>query len=422
MRKLILPLVSLLLSSFPDQTYSQRIFQPGYIIQINNDSLHGFISVKTGDNNPSEIYFRTNDATEPVTYNSSTLKGFSINDESYQSAVVNIHKGSNMMDHLSSTPAFTFEKNSVFLRVLVAGIKPLCFYRDNFYENFYISREDSYDLLLYKKYLKSNADNSSSVVTVNRYMDQLKVYLTDCSSIEKKIVKTNYEMNSLLALFNNYLTCKNLSSVYRKEIEKTKTEFGVLGGASFTTVKFTGSDNISKNDFSTSTNGTGGVFLEIILPRNLKRFSINNELVYSSFQVAGDATYADPDYAQYFYKNHSKIGGSYIKLNNMLRFSIPFNRASVFLNAGMSNGFAVKETNYSRTETIRFNTVSDTTEDSALRDFKAYEQGFIAGIGARYKKYSLEFRYERGNGMAAFLNLKSHVSRFSALFAYRFSF
>jgi hypothetical protein len=120
------------------------------------------------------------------------------------------------------------------------------------------------------------------------------------------------------------------------------------------------------------------------------------------------------------YTNYTTtLGYSYLKLNTMFRFKYPVGKVFVFVNAGMSNGYALKETNQILEEKKYYS--SETTRESeALYVTRLYEQGLIGGLGAKYDKYSFEFRYERGNGMSAMINLNSITTRYLFLIGYKF--
>lgn len=113
------------------------------------------------------------------------------------------------------------------------------------------------------------------------------------------------------------------------------------------------------------------------------------------------------------------IGYTYLKMNNMLRFKYPIGRLQVYSNVGISNGFAIKEINYRKKETKLY-AMERVVEDKAINDTRKYEQGYLLGLGIILKKYNLEIRYEKGNGMSDYNGLKSSTSRFNFLLGYRF--
>ena len=80
-----------------------------------------------------------------------------------------------------------------------------------------------------------------------------------------------------------------------------------------------------------------------------------------------------------------KIGYSYLKINNMLRFKYPVGSFFVFINAGMSNGIAIREKNYKKEKAV-FYTSESIDEEKAIKETRKYEQGFLFGTGSKLKK------------------------------------
>ena len=154
-----------------------------------------------------------------------------------------------------------------------------------------------------------------------------------------------------------------------------------------------------------------------MFPRNQARWSINNEILFSRYKVKG--THEDCRGASEYATASTEIGYSYLKVNNLIRFKYPIRNLFLFFNSGISNGFAISETNSLQGE-FRSASASRSVRDVALKDARKYEQGLIFGSGVKYDRFSLEARYERGNGMSQYLNLRSLTERYYLLLGYRF--
>jgi hypothetical protein len=92
--------------------------------------------------------------------------------------------------------------------------------------------------------------------------------------------------------------------------------------------------------------------------------------------------------------------------------------SSVFLNLGISNGFAISESNYKKAET-KFYSTERIVEERALEEIRKNEQGLVIGAGLKHKRLSLESRYERTNGMSVYLKLNSPINRFYILLGFK---
>jgi hypothetical protein len=394
-------------------------FKPGKLIRANGDTLTGFIYNNAFNRNPSQIVFRQSENEQGTKYLPADIGGFVVNDQIFRSAIIN--RNAELPSPISSTPEFSLIKDTVFLTVLIDGVKSLSMFRDkSMVYNFYVGTDTGYQLLLYKKYLRETG-GSSYVVDMNMFRNQLNGYLGDCPSIEKKISNTDYAMAQLTDLFNAYYQCKNIAVKYKRATERTRQEFGIFAGFTQTKLKFIGQPPLSLFSFPTSKNITAGIFLNIVLPGNFKKVSINNELVYSSYSTEAHTRYTSPYYSAYEVDDFRQIGASYIKMNNMVRFRIPDTGPAVFINAGISNGLRLSKTDYSKQDIYRFNSLEDTQEGPALPEFKKWEEvGFIAGLGGTFSRFNLELRWETTDGMIRLSTQKASVSRYSLLVGYRF--
>ncbi|MFZ4521137.1 MAG: hypothetical protein ACOYNC_05500 [Bacteroidales bacterium] len=412
----LMALFSLLLQN----SFAQKNILTGFVITLQGDTMHGYIDYRNWEKNPGMVFFR-NDREGPAReYKPLEIKAFGVLDEIYESAIVKTEESSVETTELTYSNELQFRNDTTFLQGLIKGEKCLYFYRSKTgKDQFYIRTDSSYELLVYKKYLKDQ-DGHTLITENKRFIGQLTIYLSSCNSLQEKLNKTEYRKNSLENLFLAYYRCTRSELTFQKKTEKTQVQIGVLAGVSLTSLKFSGTDYyhvLTEPPFSKSVNFAGGVFFDVILPRNLGKWSICNELLFTSYQTSAR-------FEEYTSKDKYSIlnitfGYSYLKMNNMVRFKYPVGKTSLFLNAGVSSGFAVYEKNYVKLETKLFDQVR-VQEDKVLNDTRRYEIGFVAGIGIKYWRLSMETRYETSNGMSDYADLKSSVNRFYLLFGYRF--
>lgn len=183
-------------------------------------------------------------------------------------------------------------------------------------------------------------------------------------------------------------------------------------GASLTSINFQTSVRdpelqvLQNSDFTNSLNFSGGIFLDIRESRNFGKWSINNELLYTSFDFQDSYTPSTSPFPI-----ETELAYSYLKLNTMVRYRFLSQKVIVFMNAGISNGFALSETNSRKGGGFG--------DDRAVKETRKYEQSLLAGIGALAKKFSIEFRIEKGNGMSNMTNLSSASTRLYFLLGYK---
>jgi len=396
--------------------FSQENFLPGYIVTLKGDSTHGFVDYRNWERNPGKITFLDKIDGEKINYSPFDIKLFRVLDEIYVSAIVETEVSPVKISMLRFNPELQIVADTVFLQTMIQGIKSLYYYKDSDgKDNFYIKQNEEFVLLAYKKYLKIY-EGTSVVLDNKRYIGQLTVYLKDCPTIKSKLNNTNYNKNSLEKLLLSYYECTQSVIKFQKKTEKAIIEIGVLAGISVSSLKFKGKDfpHLENAEYSNSLNFTGGLFLDIVLPRDQRKWSIYNEFIYTSYKV--DGNYVDIKNSYKHTIVYSEFDYSYLKMNNMLRYKFPIGTLFAFFNAGFSNGFVINGTNNRKIES-RFNSIIKVVEDKSLNETRIFEQGYILGLGTKYKKFSFEVRYEKGTGMA--YNLKSISTRYYCLLGYK---
>lgn len=397
----------------------QENYIPGYIVPLKGDTLHGFIDYRNWERNPDKIFFKEKLSDEKTNYTPIEIIEFGVLDEIYESAIIETEISPDNTNTLESNKELKFSIDTAYLQTMIKGSKCLYYYKNKIGKSqFYIKNDSTFELLIYKKYLKEQ--EGMTVIAENRkYLGQLSVYLQDCPTIQSKLEDTKYSQKSMENLFYNYYNCTHSEIVFQRKTPKISIELGVLAGLSITSLNFTGEgiSYITNTNYQPSMNFSTGLFLDLILPRNQGKWSICNELVINSYKING--SYNDYVHENQYTITHTTIGYSHLKINNMLRYKYPVKGIFIYLNAGFSNGFAISESNYKREESTFYDQFR-VEEGKALDEPRKHELGYILGLGSKFKKYSFEIRYEKGNGMSDDSNLKSTTNRYFFLFGYRF--
>ena len=413
--KILKSLSILILTTFLSlNAYSQQNFIKGHVVTLNGDTLHGLIDYRNWDKNPDKIVFVREGKTTPEQYSPLDIKSFKANDEIYVSAVVKSDISSRNISNLGNETNLKTEVDTTFLQIIIQGDKSLYYYKNRLgIENFYIKQNGKYDLLVYSIYKSSKEDK----VRVNRrYIGQLTLYFNNAPSVQQQLQQADYTRTSLKNLFLTYYNQSSTSPKFQKKTDKGSVEYGIVAGASISSVKFGGQDFIylTSADIPQSVNPTGGLFLNFVLPRSQGKWSIYNELNYNSFQISTDYNgfYHDIYYTEQI---NAEFAFSYLSLNNMVRFKYPVKGCFLFINGGFSNGIIIDETNH-MTDVGRFRT----TESKGLDDIKQHDFGYIGGIGVQYHHFSLDARYKRTGGFSSYVTLSSPVNQYYFLLGYRF--
>lgn len=399
--------------------YSQQNFLHGYIIGSDGDTLRGFIDYRNWDKNPEVILFKQAGSVSTVHLYPTDILEFGVKDEIYVSGIVNSEVSPTRSDKLESNPELHLQTDTIFLQTLYKGRKSLYHYKNaSGRDNFYIEGDNGFEWLVYKKYLK-DAEGGQITAENKRYLSQLALYLNDCASINSKLRKTLYKKTDLIRLFDYYYKFFPSDFRFNQKIEKSKLEFGLLAGVSMTALNFTGSNfpYLTNASFDRSSDFSAGLFIDFVIPRTQSKWSVNNELFFTSYEVTGE--YVESKSENFYSTTFSTVGYSYVKINTMVRFRYPLAKMVIFANAGISNGFALNETNYKKTVLV-VSSEETVREGVAMDETKTYEQSFLFGVGGKLKKISAEIRYEGGNGMSAYNTLGSPTTRLYFLMGYTF--
>lgn len=397
MKKTIIKTLSfILLVTITKITYCQSNYQKGYIIQLNGDTLSGFIDYHNWSINPKKISFTSKLKGEKTVFTPFNIKGFGVADEIYKSAVIAFGPLVDYQESSNDVAKGEIIADTVFLQTIVQGAKNLFYYNGkNGTEAFFINQNSEFKWLIYNKKLVQQY-GKTGLYKNKKYREQLALYLQSCKTIQDKLGDTKYNSSSLTDVYNYYYTCSGDKIEFQKKKKIILSEIGVLAGLSSTKIVIHGVENdvyhsyLAHTAFTTSNAIAAGVFWNLLLPNN-KRWSIANELLFTSFMVEG--TYKNVYYYTDTY--YTKIGTQSIKMNNMLRFSLPVGKVACLFNVGLSNGYILHETNYLKLTHDIGSTVF-VTEQKILENETKYHLGFVAGLGVKYKKNSIQFRFEDG--------------------------
>src|SRR6187402_2319653 len=113
MKKLTLVCCALLLSL---SLYAQENFLPGYIITNSKDTTRGYIDYRNWKTNPGTISFKQEINSVIFFYTPTHIAAFSVADEFYESATVNIEVSPTGLNDLTYEYEFKIEQQTAFLQ------------------------------------------------------------------------------------------------------------------------------------------------------------------------------------------------------------------------------------------------------------------------------------------------------------------
>jgi len=418
--RIVLTTKMVVLCGLLQHVFAQINYQPGYVVLPAGDTVKGFIDYRNWDKNPERIAFRDKAEGPSQEYGVADIRAFSVAGEVYASAVVKVEASPTKVGELSYNAEFVLRSESVFLRTLISGSRSLYLYNDpGSKRHFYIFQDGKFELLLYKRYLRTGETGSKIITESKTFIGQLKIYLNDCEAVGKKLPGASYDRPSLEKLFAAYGECTGTKAEFKNKMDRQRAEFGILAGATLTTLSLQADAKqiLMETSYPQSINFTGGIFYDKPLQRNLGKWSWNNELIYTSYKTENTYTYAYVDDTRYqYYETQFKY--AHLKLNTMLRFKYPAGKVLLYANVGLSLGWEIQGEN-SRRYTNKLGSTLRVEEDDAFKNTDKFEFGYLGGGGVKIGKYSAEVRYAKTGGMVSAVGIGSSVQRISFVLGYR---
>lgn len=393
-------LLLLLLALLAGHAAGQRIYSPGYFIQA-GDTLHGLLSYSGFGKESKQLFFKVTETGTATPYSPANINGFFYEGELFESAVVSTEVSVLEMNLVKEGPELLLETDTVFLTQLVKGVKSLYFFTNRVgKDQFYIKTDSKLDLLLYKQYMREEEgmkgifENKMNLIENKKYIGQLSFYMIDCPKVTKDLSRLKYSKTSLSRVFWQYNACMGHTPEVSKGTKTGRFEFGVKAGLNYT------SFNVNKQPFTAflnldnvkSTYPVFGIFLNTYLQRNRRNLSFYNEMYYTEFSASGQMVHNYDD--SYYITTNSTIDFKGVSMMSALRYAIPVKGFNIYMNVGVAFPVTSKFKN-DKTKDVVFYSVSHQELESAIPSFEPSKFAPVIGVGANYKKFSFDVRFEK---------------------------
>ncbi len=363
-------------------TFSQTNFESGYF--ISNSGIKTTCLIKNLDwkDNPTSFKYKLSDAAEVETATLNDVNEFAIGGGSkFIKFTVDIDRSSQILSHMTEGAELNFETETLFLKVIETGYANLYYYEDSNLTRYFYSTTDLVPVQLVYKQFK--ADGGRRIGEINQFKIQLlRDVSNDCVS-KSKIDNCDYRLADLSKLFKDYNTCsqegRDLENTDLQSDTKKKNQLhlsikpGISKSSLFVKRKLRFSDRDVQLDDELSLRI--GLEIEYVLPFNNNKFSVFFEPNYQYYTTEGtsnDFLY-DVDYMFFEFP----IGTRYSAFLN--------DTSNIFFNVGYS---------YRMDLDSEFKTRQIVNYEIPFQDVELEgTSAALLGLGYRFKKHSLEFRY-----------------------------
>jgi hypothetical protein len=410
---------------FLSPAIGQKHFEPGFMVNLQNDTVKGLIENQNKFRVPDSMMFKENSGSKTKIFHPESIRAFSVSGNRFVSAEIRIDQLNREKQIDSDQPPVL---KTVFLLVLADGNRNLYCYADKTKKGyFFIKGADGYELLVYKEYMdtykKENETEFTSILKKDKkYLGQLTVYFQDCPAIQKYLGTTAYNDKSLTGLYSKYYkSCGEQQASYIKQNQKAKLSLGLMGGVSFSSVEFI-ADSMdirkitTRADYSVSKKPAFGIYSELMVPYNHGKWSIRVEALYNAVLSKGDVKIQTaPEYYSIY---HNTFEYSYIGTHLFIKYSQPVGKMQIFADGGIRYNFQISGSHTMIIEDHLYGNISSNPSNQTLESTKT-ESGFATGLGIAYKRFSLEARYNFSMGFTNYQAFTSKLNEFNVLLGFR---
>lgn len=398
-------LLLLLITILNINCYSQINFEKGYYINNSDQKIEGLIKNLDWKNNPTQFTFKPSENGENKIINIESAKEFGIYDTSkFVRHHVDIDRSSADINILSPVKEPIFNKEELFLKVMVEGKASLYSYHDRNFKRYFFNKDNApIEQLVFKKFKTSN-----NKIGVNNHFKQQLWNNLKCKDIsEKSINNLDYIGKKLLQFFVKYNKCIDSEFTTFEQKKYDVFNFTLRPGIRSNSLTVNNSiSNTSETDFENELGLTIGAEIELIMPFNKNKWALIIEPTYQYFKSEKTRTVNPFDLVipQNIIFN---IDYESIELPIGIRhYFFLNNNSKLFVNGSFVLDFAGGKSN------MNFANTSMRGDPTVLEIKTGVNSAF--GLGYKYNnKYSLELRYFTNRNL--FSNYQFWESKYNSI-------
>lgn len=353
--------------------YSQIEFEKGYFINNSGDKVDCLIKNSDWNFNPEDFKYKLTETAEIKDGSIAEIREFKVGEFYFIRRQVDLDMSSDVVSDLSGQRAPEFQKQIVFLRLMVDGKADLFSFQKNGLNRFYY-RIGGGEIkpLIYKRF------QVNQQIRANNYFQQQLINELQCEGANAHAERLRYSIKDLSKYIMAYNECKGSESqVYFNKSSKGILLFKPVIAAGFGSMDVESGINAAGEELTGPAFRIGGQ-MEYLLPFNKYKWSLLLEVAYESFKSDATLTRSfDADLKV----NYSSLNAGFL----IRHYFFLNNDSKIFANIG-----------------INFNSPmgSEVLFDNTNRNLdpvlNTLNSGFNPMFGAGYslKKLSLELRYD----------------------------
>jgi hypothetical protein len=284
----------------------QTLFQPGYVITNENDTLHGLIDYRGDTRNARRCDYKADLNSDVQEYTPLTLKGYRFTDGKY---------------YVSKIVKSNDKEVQLFLEYLVNGISDLYFYADISQNHYFIEKagEELIELTNERKII--SVEGKDYIRDSKNFVGLLKYAYGDCPQIFPLINKARFENKSLIDITKRYHDIKcdgEKCIIYEKQLPVMRWRFAPFLSMNNTFLNFTDLAVYEDISFKMASSVSVGISLNAAMP------DLNEKLSFQASAEYGKNYYYGTSYLaanKTFEEVH--LHASSIKFKGGLKYTWP---------------------------------------------------------------------------------------------------
>lgn len=280
--------------------FGQVKYEPGYLINVDNQRIECLIKHYDWNYNPTDIEYKIGDNEEVKNADILNVKEFGFDEVlKYVRFTAQLDTSAMGLSNLSTTKNPEWKEKTMFLKVILQGKASLYKYEDDKVCRFFYSTNDTtVEQLVYKEYYANNnlttpaSIQNKSYGTNNSFRQQLYVNV-NCNNKTHQFEDLDYDQKQLTNYFEEYNKCNGITPyIYKNKAAKTYMSVKVYGGINYVNLTIQSLPGIGEfSNFDTKTSYQIGGEFELILPTNKKNWSFivgAAKYLYSAKATSGD--------------------------------------------------------------------------------------------------------------------------------------
>lgn len=348
-------------------TLAQKYFQKGYFIDNEGTRTECYINDKEWSRNPKIFGYKLGEG-KAMFGSVRTVKEIGIGETRYLRFEVQVDKSSSNRDSIKENSSPDWERDTLFLSVLVDSKADLFYCKRNGEDRFFFSVDDGPVTQLVHKLYRIPGSNAQAprIATNNAYKNQLKNEVNCRGFSDERLKDLHYNIGVLITFFKQQNECWGSEVTTVDAKDRGILHIKLTPGISFAHAEgYAGGKKYQ--DYDPGTGFRFGVDFEFSLPFHRKKWALLLEPAFQSYSSKGQV---DEDLTVKYTSLELAMG--------VRHYFFLSKKASIFI-----NGAAVLDlpTEYlSSYQEISYR--METTSICAA-----------AGLGGTFKRFSVEARY-----------------------------